>query len=176
MYPGQIVAKELTKETAHEYLLLLGVEKNLKATYEVMLNPLMDGVLKGVAQGVAKQGLSQQKAEAAINAMRPHVQAAKNELLANLHNLMPMKDLEEKIYLPVLRESFSDEELKEVNTFLKTPIGRKYSQQLMPVMQKSAQASQSLFGPKIEQFFSSAMAKRREQAVKEITAAIENTR
>ncbi len=168
-------AKELSMETSNSYLDALGVQGNLKATYEVMINPLLDGVLRGIAQNMKSKGLPDTKIVAAVNAMRPHVMSAKTALLDNLDNLMPYQRLQAEVYHPVLSASFTEEELREVIAFLQTPVGRKYSQETYTILQQTSQLTQQLFGPQIEKFFSEEMARRREQAIHDITAALEAT-
>jgi len=171
-----VSAKKLTLETSNKYLEVTSVKENIIPVMGTTITPMLDAILRGVAINMTKQGLSQEKVASAVAAMRPHVMASKDALIKGLETVMPFSRLQEEIYYPVLSESFSEEELSEIIDFLKTPVGKKFSSESVAVFQKASKMTVTKFGPAIEKFFSNEMAKRREQAISDMTAAIDGAK
>lgn len=171
-----ISAKELTLETSNEYLTVMDAKQHLTTSFDILINPLIEGTLRVLAQNVGKKGLSQEQTTAAINAMRPHLISIKDSLKLKLDKIMPYEELQKEVYHPAFSDSFSDEELTEIIEFIRTPLGKKYAQESVLIMQKTAQLSQERFGPRFHQQFTAEMAKVREQAINDVTAAIDGAK
>lgn len=171
-----ITAKELSLNTTYEYLRVLHVEENQKETLDIMLAPILNSTLNTVANNMRKQGISQGKINAGINAVRPHVIIVKDKLVNNIDNIMPFDDVAKNIHHPILSESYSDEELKGIIKFLRTPLGKIYIRESIIVMKKSVQLNQKLYGPIISKYFAGEMNKQMELALDEITLAIKNAK
>src|SRR5438046_911634 len=109
------IAKELTKATVHEYVLAADTENRVKAGFEYQASFWIENVvLKDAAKDLVKKGVPEEKAAAIASLMRASFIGVKDRFARRAAEVAPMSDLEEKVYLPILRERFSDEELREV--------------------------------------------------------------
>tara|TARA_R110000782_G_scaffold270068_1_gene369449 strand:+ start:90 stop:632 length:543 start_codon:yes stop_codon:yes gene_type:complete len=169
-----VSAKPLSIETSNEYLEILKVKENMANTLDIFLNPLFEGVLKGLSNNLSKQGVPAEKITLGINALRPYLIDTKNEILEDIENIIPFENLQKEIYHPVFSESFSEEELSEIILFLKTPIGKKYIQESYGVLKKSSELSQQKFGPAFEKAFLDRYVPKKEEAKASIIKALES--
>lgn len=174
---SQVVsAKELSLNTSSEYLKIMGVEKNRKDVMNVILTPFLEGALRGVALKWRQEGVSDKKINAGINALRPHVIFVKDKVVNNINKLMPFDDVVKNIYHPLLLESFDEEELVDIVSFFKTPLGQKYINQSKILMKKSSLLSQKRYGEKIQVYFSGEMKNQMTIAYGDILAALKKVK
>ena len=167
-------AQPLTLQTSNKYLELLKTEELFSSTIDVIFSPMVDGILKNLSDDLAATGLSETEITALTEVMQLVLPDIVNAALNKLDAVMPFERIQAEVYHPTLRESFTEEELSELIQLFSTPIGRKYINESVTIMQKSAELTQEKLVPALEAIFNEEF-KSREEAVQEsMQKAIEN--
>lgn len=167
-------AAPLSLQTSNKYLEMLQLKENFNEAMDIMVSPLVDGILNRLYTSLSAKGVQPEKINRAIEAMHPYLIDTKNAVINNLDSVMPFDRMAAEVYHPVFSESFTDEELSELIEFLSTPLGKKYTEQSLTMMQKSSKLLQQKFGPAIESLFSEEYASRKEEARKSIMEILES--
>jgi hypothetical protein len=174
-FSKSLFASPLTLKTSNEYLDLLKIEENLPTMMDTLMTPMLEGMSRGLQKNFVNRGMPIEKAQLGIEAAHPYFIDTKNAVLAQLDQAMPFEKLRTEVYHPIFSESFSEEELSELIEFLSTPLGQKYIEQSVPIMQKSSLLTQQKFGPALEALYYNEFEIRKEAMKESILKAFQET-
>lgn len=109
--------------------------------------PQMENMMKTMAdKAVDAQNLSPEESKKA----KAESAAVTNKMMPILKDQLSWEKLE-KIYIPIYRESFTQEEIDGLIAFYSSPAGKALVEKMPLVMQKSMLAMQQVIGPMMQQ-------------------------
>lgn len=173
--PLSASADSLRRETLREYLAVVDAYGQMKATMPLLVAPLTDMVLKSQEKRGIDAGLNAKQNAAGLAVMRKHVESAVTTTVSRFGEMLSSKELED-IYFPVMQEHYTEEDVKSLTAFYRTPLGKKSLGLVQVIQSKTFSPIQQLVSTRTEAIFGEEMRKRREVAVNEMTKAIDNAR
>jgi len=170
-------AGELTLKTTEKYYAVLNLKGTMVHMMEMAGNQLMNNMQAYYSQDMKRRGFSDGEIKTALNIIRINVMDVRNVMLANLDQLLPVKQIIGEIYYPVLKKHFSEEEILELIRFYETPLGKKTITEVPAIASESIKLlNQSPYVPRIRSFISSEMDQRKDVIKKEVEKEIEKSR
>lgn len=113
-----------------------------EAQYEQMLNITISQLQQGFGSGLrgaAEKGESAtpEEKEQLMQMIKQAMDSFLKKLRVEIKKLMPFDELVTNIYIPVYAKHFKIEEIKEITSFYKSPVGQKFISVVPTLMQES---------------------------------------
>jgi hypothetical protein len=144
---------------------------------ELATNQMLASTQFYFSQDMKKRGMTEGDIKIALSVIRTNVMDLRNVMLANLDQLLPVKQIMSEIYYPVLKKHFSEEEILDLIKFYQTPLGKKTIEEMPAIMNESGKLlNQSQYVPRLQKFVAGEMEKRRDVVKKEIEKEIAKAR
>jgi uncharacterized protein len=134
----------------HEYLEVTGAESNMLKFQKVMLSQMRKNLERVIAERMSRSHIEEPS-------KRAYFVLKTNEVISNFiakfekkqRELMPFEELEKKVIGPIIRKHFTDDELNELISFYKSPIGKKYVASINSMMQEISIKTNQEYGQKL---------------------------
>lgn len=174
---GNAHAGELTLKTTEKYYAVMNLKGAMAHMIELATNQMLASTQFYFSQDMKKRGMTEGDIKIALSVIRTNVMDLRNVMLANLDQLLPVKQIMSEIYYPVLKKHFSEEEILDLIKFYQTPLGKKTIEQMPAIMNESGKLlNQSQYVPRLQKFVAGEMEKRRDVVKKEIEKEIAKAR
>ncbi|MEN6466160.1 MAG: DUF2059 domain-containing protein [Syntrophaceae bacterium] len=174
---GNAHAGELTLKTTEKYYAVMNLKGAMAHMIELATNQMLASTQFYFSQDMKKRGMTEGDIKIALSVIRTNVMDLRNVMLANLDQLLPVKQIMSEIYYPVLKKHFSEEEILDLIKFYQTPLGKKTIEEMPAIMNESGKLlNQSQYVPRLQKFVAGEMEKRRDVVKKEIEKEIAKTR
>lgn len=140
--PFLCIAAEPTEESIETLLTVMHTQRMVEA-----MIPQMEDMMKSMQDKIVDtQNLSPEESAKA----KALAASTTKKMIPILKDQLSWVNLK-KIYLPIYRESFSQEEIDGLIAFYRGPAGKALVDKMPVVMQKSMAATQQLLGPILQQ-------------------------
>ncbi|GEM_PF-6776164 len=174
---GNAHAGELTLKTTEKYYAVMNLKGAMAHMIELATNQMLASTQFYFSQDMKKRGMTEGDIKIALSVIRTNVMDLRNVMLANLDQLLPVKQIMSEIYYPVLKKHFSEEEIIDLIKFYQTPLGKKTIEEMPAIMNESGKLlNQSQYVPRLQKFVAGEMEKRRDVVKKEIEKEIAKAR
>ena len=134
----------------HEYLQVTGAKKNLLKFQELMIAQMQNNLERILAERLSNSTFGDQSSRsAAILLVNDAISNFVERFGKEQRQLMPFEDLEKKIIGPIIIKYFSTDELIDLITFYKSPIGKKYIDSVDSIVMEITAKTNQEYGQKL---------------------------
>jgi uncharacterized protein len=137
-------------DLVHEFLVVTGSKKNQEKMISLMTDQMKKAFEHSLNTMIVNQpSLSSTDKADAIMLINKTINNFVTRYRRELKEVMPYSEMEKVVYAPILTDHFSAEELKQMISFYKSPIGEKYIKLMPLIMEQSMAKTNELYFSKI---------------------------
>jgi hypothetical protein len=128
-----------------------GFEKRYDKMINIFISNFRQGMMVGFNQKMRDEDLPPEIKVKIYPMVSQAADNLKNNFERMFRNEVTFKDLVDKVYLPVYRKHFSENEIKQLIDFYNSPVGKKVSALTPVIMQESSNLFNQEYGSKVQE-------------------------
>ncbi len=148
---NSLSAQESRKtEIYYEFFEVTGAKQQYEQIQNTMLHQLQKAFGDVLKQLVKKDKRISETRKKEILPIIDEIMADYFEKLrVEVFNILPFREVAQNVYIPVYRKYFSDDEIRDLLKFFKTPAGRKFVRLAPKLLQETVTIVNKKYGPRL---------------------------
>lgn len=147
-----IVVAESFDDDLKQLFELTGVKDNYAGLNNVIINQMQAGFFQSADQNIDGNSLSEEQKQQVGEILKTRF----GEMVKNYQNYisekMPYEQVEQEIYMPLYKETYTQDEIKELINFYNSPVGKKTIEFSQNIPERAAKKSAEKYDALITEY------------------------
>jgi len=138
---------------------LTGVKNNYAGLNNVIINQMQSGFFQSAEQNIDAQSLTEDQKKQVGELLKTRFTEMVNGYQNYIAEKMPYEAVETEIYMPLYKETYSHDEVKELVAFYSSPVGKKTIEFSQTIPEQAAKKSAEKYDSVISEYVKSEISK-----------------
>ena len=131
---------------------LTGVKNNYVGLNNVIINQMQAGFFQAADQNINGDALSEEQKQQVGEMLKTRFGEMVKSYQNYISEKMPYEEVEQEIYIPLYKETYTQDEVKELVAFYSSPVGKKTIEFSQKIPEQAAQKSADKYDSLITDF------------------------
>ncbi len=131
---------------------LTGVKNNYAGLNNVIINQMQSGFFQSAEQNISAKSLTEDQRKQVGELLKARFTEMVKGYQGYISEKMPYESVETDIYLPLYKETYSHEEVKELISFYNSPVGKKTIEFSQKIPEQAAKKSAEKYDSVISEY------------------------
>lgn len=155
-----------------ELFVLTGIKNNYITANTVILNRMQRGYLQAADENISADGFTEEQKKKAGEILKARFNVMVKNYDIHITKVMPYEKVVEEVYLPLYKEVYTNDEVKELLVFYRSPIGQKLLDTTQELSNQSSERIATKYDPLVVPFMEAEIEENIAIVQKEIQAQI----